>query len=120
MKIAARSRLTALSILSCVALCGCRSGTTTGEPRPDPMADRALGGPQVVVKNSAAGEPINTMCPIGGHEFTKAGHSKDLTRSYNGKTIGFCCSGCTDAFDGMTAEEKTKVLNLALKNEAME
>lgn len=84
------------------------------------MADRALGGPQVVVKNTAAGEPINTMCPIGGHEFTKAGHSKDLTRSYNGKTIGFCCSGCTDAFDGMTAEEKTKVLNLALKNEAME
>jgi hypothetical protein len=54
---------------------------------------------------------FNKDCPImGGPADPK------LTRIYNGKTIGFCCPGCPDAWDKLTDAQKELALAGAKPN----
>jgi len=68
-----------------------------------------------------AGHPdrvVNTMCPIGKHEWEEANNLRpaDLRREHKGTRIGFCCEHCVDAFDDMTDAEKEQVRRAALLN----
>ncbi len=54
------------------------------------------------------GKTVNTMCPIMGTKLDPSKVTASLTRTYNGKKIGFCCAGCPIAWDKLSAEEKAK------------
>jgi len=62
---------------------------------------------------------VNTMCPIGGDEFDSKEHPATLTRTVEGKAIGFCCEGCTKKFDKMTTEKQHEVLTAANANKKL-
>ena len=53
------------------------------------------------IAQTASLEPINTICPLGGHEVDA---ENPLTTTYKGYTIAFCCEGCAEAWPG---EEET-------------
>lgn len=56
------------------------------------------------------GKPVNSICPIGGHEIDPA-----LTATYNGQTIAFCCDSCEESFAKMSDEKKAEVVAKAAK-----
>lgn len=97
---------------SAVLVAGCSSKKSA--PAGDPMAERALG------LSAAPGEvrTINTVCPIGGHEFNAVNHTPALVREHNGQKIGFCCDGCSESWDSMAEAEREKVYNLARANKS--
>lgn len=66
------------------------------------MTGCADAGPEVM----AAAAPVNTLCPIMGHDVTDDGGRVD----YDGKTVGFCCPGCIDQWNALSAEEKAASL----------
>jgi len=49
---------------------------------------------------------INKTCPIMGSAVTDDGGRYD----WNGKTVGFCCPECIEAFAEMSDDEKTEAL----------
>lgn len=63
-------------------------------------------------------QTVNTVCPVGGHDFDKGSRTATTTRTHKGQTIGFCCPDCVEAFDTMTAAEKDGVLKLAQANKS--
>lgn len=63
-------------------------------------------------------QTVNTVCPVGGHDFDSGSRTAKTTRTYKGQTIGFCCPDCVEAFDSMTAAEKDGVLKLAQANKS--
>lgn len=63
---------------------------------------------------------INTMCPIGGHDFEAGTRTAKTTRTWKGKTVGFCCADCVESFDTMTAAEKDEILALAVANKSQD
>jgi YHS domain-containing protein len=62
-------------------------------------------------QSATTSAPVNTICPIGGHEVDTT-----LTSSYQGKTIAFCCDGCKSDFDDGNTARKEEVLGRALAN----
>jgi hypothetical protein len=62
---------------------------------------------------------VNTMCPIGEDDFGSKERSADLARTWNGKSIGFCCESCAKQFDKMTSEKKDAVATAASANKAL-
>jgi len=54
-----------------------------------------------------AGEPINTICPLGGHEVDP---DNPLTTTYNGHTVAFCCEGCAEAWPEESDAAKQQML----------
>lgn len=54
----------------------------------------------------AVAAPVNTLCPIMGHEVTDDGGRVD----FDGQTVGFCCPGCIDQWNALSAEEKAASL----------
>ena len=46
-------------------------------------------------KSTSSGEIINDSCPVMGGPVDKGTSN---TTMYKGKRIGFCCSGCVEAF----------------------
>lgn len=52
---------------------------------------------------STSPDPAPTNCVFTGKEVT-------VTRMHDGKEVGFCCSKCTDKWDGMTDAEKADAL----------
>ncbi|MCC6661319.1 MAG: hypothetical protein IT437_10580 [Phycisphaerales bacterium] len=72
-------------------------------------------------KNHAAAsevkvQTVNTVCPIEGGSFKQGSRDVAETRTWKGKTIGFCCDGCPAAFDKMSPADKDKVLSMAQSN----
>lgn len=59
---------------------------------------------------AASTEPINTVCPIGGHVIP----DDAPTATVSGTTIAFCCEGCSGAFADMTDAERQEVLKTAM------
>ncbi|MEM7755530.1 MAG: hypothetical protein AAF297_07815 [Planctomycetota bacterium] len=57
-------------------------------------------------------EPINTICPLGGHEIPTEGA---LTTVYEGYTVGFCCEGCAEAWPQETEESRQEMLAAMLE-----
>jgi predicted lipoprotein with Yx(FWY)xxD motif len=50
--------------------------------------------------------PVNTMCPIGGHDVDLAVGTHD----YKGHEVAFCCEGCYDAWPAMEAADRDAML----------
>ena len=48
----------------------------------------------------------NTVCPIMGHEVTDDGERAE----FDGKTVGFCCTGCIEKGEALSDEEKAAKL----------
>ncbi len=69
-----------------------------------PQAVPAQPGP------SASGQAVNVRCPIMGGRVDPARLTAALTRDFDGRTVGFCCGGCPDQWDRLTAAEKTSRL----------
>lgn len=57
------------------------------------------------LKAQIADVPANDRCPIMGGKV-----NPKLTRSFEGKTVGFCCAGCFPKWDNLSdAEKKAKL-----------
>lgn len=106
-------RALAALALAAAVLTGCHNNKQSSGPVKDEMAERALGGPKA---STADSRTINSMCPIGGHEFNPVNHSEELVREYKGDKIGFCCDGCSTAWDAMGAKQRDEVYALAKAN----
>ncbi len=50
--------------------------------------------------------PVNTLCPIMGHEIAETGGST----VWNGQTIGFCCKACLPKWNDLSDDEKAAKL----------
>ncbi|MBX3390634.1 MAG: hypothetical protein KF691_14400 [Phycisphaeraceae bacterium] len=74
----------------------CKGG---GECKEGDKAKPVAGG------NQQSSAPVNTTCPIGGHDA-----DPNLTASYQGKTIAFCCDDCKQEFLGMNDKGKSEIL----------
>ena len=59
------------------------------------------------------GKIVNAQCPIMGTKLDPKKVTASLTRTYNGKKIGFCCAGCTSAWDKLTDQQKKEKLGKA-------
>lgn len=55
--------------------------------------------------------PVNTVCPIGGHEITEDAPMV----TYKGTTIAFCCEGCYEGWQDMSVAERDEVLETTLE-----
>jgi len=49
---------------------------------------------------------VNATCPIMNNKLPAAGAAADLVREYKGKKIGFCCAGCPEKWDALSAKDK--------------
>ncbi len=56
------------------------------------------------------GRPVNARCPIMGSKPVPDNVPENLTRTYMGKKIGFCCAGCPTAWDKLSKEEQADKL----------
>jgi len=59
-------------------------------------------------------EIVNTHCPLMGTPLGKSIPEK-MTRLYEGKRIGFCCTKCLKDWDAMNDKEKKATYEKALK-----
>jgi len=57
----------------------------------------------------------NTHCPIMGSPIDAENVAKELTRTYKGQTIAFCCAGCPAAWDRLSQAEKEAKFKAASK-----
>ena len=73
------------------------------------LADTTLVDEFVYTVKKAASSKIavvNSTCPITGGSLSPDGVVERLTRDYKGQKIGFCCDGCPEAWDKLTAAQK--------------
>ncbi|MAY74488.1 MAG: hypothetical protein CMJ31_07265 [Phycisphaerae bacterium] len=73
----------------------------------------ASNGANATASNELAVQPVNEVCPIGGHDVVPSVG----TVSYMGKEVGFCCEGCLDGWQAMTPAEKDAALAAAMPTE---
>jgi len=59
------------------------------------------------------GKIVNARCPIMGTKLDPSKVTASLTRTYNGKKIGFCCAGCPGAWDKLNNQQKLEKLDKA-------
>ncbi len=98
--------VSSIAVLSLVAACASKTRSDAS----DSAAQKTTGGKVAV---------INTMCPIGADDYESKERPADLARTYNGKSIGFCCESCVKQFDKMSDEKKAAVLTAAAANKAL-
>jgi hypothetical protein len=61
-------------------------------------------------------KPVNALCPIMGGKVDPDKTPAELTRQFQGQTVGFCCGGCPASWDRLTDEQKAaKLAKLAPK-----
>ncbi|MFP4107340.1 MAG: efflux RND transporter periplasmic adaptor subunit, partial [Phycisphaerae bacterium] len=65
-----------------------------------------------------AAAPVNTTCPIMGGKVANKDIDPDLTRTFDGKTVGFCCAGCPQQWDELSDAEKREKLAAVLNRRA--
>ncbi len=63
-------------------------------------------------------EIANANCPMMGKELDTDNVPEDLTREFQGQTIGFCCPGCLGPWDKLSDDEKAAKLAPAEEPEA--
>jgi hypothetical protein len=56
----------------------------------------------------------NARCPIMGTKLNPEKVPQNLTRTYKGKQVGFCCAGCPQQWDKLPPEEQVKRLEKVL------
>ncbi|MBN1846883.1 MAG: hypothetical protein JW810_14450 [Sedimentisphaerales bacterium] len=57
---------------------------------------------------------INASCPMMGSRIDPEKVTPDLTRQFNGQSVGFCCAGCPQAWDKLSPAEKEAKLKKVL------
>jgi hypothetical protein len=70
---------------------GCQGGGTSATPS----------GPA-----ASAIKVVNTRCPMKGLPVDPVTVPDSRTREYKGRRIGFCCTGCPEAWDKLTDAER--------------
>lgn len=53
---------------------------------------------------------VNVRCPVMGGRIDPENVPAELTRTYKGRKVGFCCAGCPVAWDALGDEEKAEKL----------
>lgn len=56
----------------------------------------------------------NVKCPMMGTKLDPAKVPASLTREFEGKKVGFCCPGCPEGWDKLSAEQKRQKLTAVL------
>lgn len=56
------------------------------------------------ISGVASAAPVNTTCPVGSRPIRT-----DITSTYQGKEIAFCCNNCKKKFDAEPAKYASKV-----------
>jgi YHS domain-containing protein len=49
---------------------------------------------QAAATTQPAAKPLNTKCPVSGEDIDPA-----VTKTYQGKTVAFCCKDCIESFE---------------------
>lgn len=57
-------------------------------------------------KSATAATYANTRCPIMNTPIDPAAVTPDLTRTYKGKVVAFCCNVCPPQWDKLTDTQK--------------
>ena len=57
---------------------------------------------------------VNKNCPITGGKIDNKSVAPELTRDYQGQTIGFCCPACPPQWDALTDAEKAAKFQAAM------
>ena len=52
-----------------------------------------------LIAGAANAAPVNTVCPVGSRPIRT-----DITSSYQGKEVAFCCNNCKKKFDADPAK----------------
>lgn len=60
-------------------------------------------GDQVVL---ASAGPVNTMCPIGGHDV----NASIGTVVHKGQEVAFCCEGCLEGWEDMSDADRDEAV----------
>jgi YHS domain-containing protein len=58
----------------------------------------------IAVSGVLSAAPVNTTCPVGSRPART-----DITSTYNGKEIAFCCNNCKKKFDAEPAKYAGKI-----------
>jgi YHS domain-containing protein len=53
----------------------------------------------LAIAGAANAAPVNTTCPVGSRPART-----DITSTYNGKEVAFCCNNCKKKFDADPAK----------------
>jgi len=110
-------RSTAAGVACCLVLAmgGCRSGSSASASPGCPdnhepvAAAKAASGETTLVKVGNMRCPIAPDDEVGDNGMVDA----ELTRPYNGQTIGFCCPNCPPIWDKMSDQKKAAALKNA-------
>lgn len=86
--------ITALSLFG-----GCQSAQSTNTCKCDPCS---CSTPCPCTSKQASLGMMNDACPVSGRPIAQNSPSSE----WNGNKIGFCCAGCKNRFDGMTAQDQ--------------
>jgi len=57
-------------------------------------------------QQEAAAKVVNDRCPMMGTKIDPEKVPANLTRTYKGQKVGFCCGGCPTAWDMLSDAEK--------------
>ena len=58
--------------------------------------------------DASGGAAFNTKCVIGGRAV-----DPEVTTTFDGKTVGFCCPMCIEKFEKLSDEEKAEKIKNA-------
>lgn len=65
----------------------------------------ACGTTEENVETGPAPKAVNTKCPMTSEDV-----SADVTTTYNGECVAFCCAGCITGWDKLSDAEKAEKL----------
>lgn len=74
------------------------------------QCDKAHKGHKGHMHKGEQSAAVNTTCPIMGGKVDPKNVPSNLTRQYNGQTVGFCCAACPPAWDKLSDEQKAQKL----------
>lgn len=73
----------------------------------------AVGGCSQSASSTAVAGPVNTHCPIMGHEVADDGGST----TWNEQTVAFCCEGCLPKWNELSNDDRaTKLAEAGKEN----
>ena len=95
---------TGLFIAALALFGGCQSTKATKTCKCDPCT---CGTPCPCTGTQASLGTMNDACPVSGRPIAQNSPSSEV----NGTQIGFCCAGCKNRFDGMSAQDQATMVD---------
>lgn len=77
-------------------------------------AKKLLAETRTSMAHRGKGQVVNARCPMMGTALDPEKVSKNLTRTFKGRTVGFCCHGCPAAWDKLSDDDKADKLRAAM------